>query len=153
MRRYALLTVALTFVRVILIGQVAQAQEKTVAKADTINLLDAKKVTEYLGVAKASQDFLKAKIAQIQKVVDEDKKVREDMRAKFMAGEGRPSMGTMQRMRAQGEERQKKIDALVGEIQNKLTENQKEKFKNVLAPNLREIARAERGQWRGRSER
>ena len=153
MRRYALLTLALTILSVILIGQVAQAQEMTVAKADTINLLDAKKVAEYLGVAKALQDSLKTKIAQIQKIVDEDKKVRDDTRAKFMAGEGRPSTETMQTMRTQGEERQKKIDALVGEIQNKLTEKQKEKFKNVMVPNLREIARAERGQWRGRSER
>lgn len=153
MKKITLLIAILVLSSVLLVGQVAVAQEKTVAKADTISLLDSKKVIEYLGVAKAQQDSLKAKLALIQKIVDEDKKVREDMRAKFMAGEGRPSMETMQTMRAQGEERQKKIDALVGEIQNKLTEKQKEKFKNVMVPNLREIARAERGQWRGRSER
>jgi predicted site-specific integrase-resolvase len=59
----------------------------------------------------------------------------------------------MQELRAQAGERQKKIDTLVQDIQSKLTEKQKEKFKTVMTPNLQEMARAERGQFRGRGER
>jgi hypothetical protein len=133
-------------------GWVAQslwAQEKPAAKADSISLLDAKKVSDYLGLSEAQLDSVKGRIEQVQSMVDEDKKAREEMRAKFMSGEGGFNRESIQAMRAERDGRQKKIDALVEEIKKNLTDDQKAKFGNVLVPNLQEIARAERGQWRG----
>jgi hypothetical protein len=130
-----------------------RAQEKPAAKADSISLLDVKKVSDYLGLSEAQLDSVKGRIEQIQNIVDEDKKAHEEMRAKFMSGEGGFSRESMQAMRAERDERQKKIDALVEEIKNNLTDDQKTKFATVLVPNLQEIARAGRGQWRGGSRR
>jgi hypothetical protein len=130
-----------------------RAQEKPTAKADSISLLDVKKVSDYLGLSEAQLDSVKRRIEQIQNIVDEDKKAREEMRAKFMSGEGGFDRESMQAMRAERDERQKKIGALVDEIQKNLTDDQKAKFANVLIPNLQEIARAERGQWRGGGRR
>ena len=152
-RNLPLAAIVLLVSMALLNGQATQAQEKSTAKADTIKLLDGKKVVEYLGISKAMKDSVLAKIAQIQKVVDEDKNARAEMRAKFFSGGDRPSMETMQELRAQAGERQKKIDTLVQDIQSKFTEKQKEKFKTVMTPNLQEMARAERGQFRGRGER
>jgi hypothetical protein len=130
-----------------------QAQEKQAARADSISLLDAKKVTEYLGLSKKQQDLIRPKIAEIQNIVNADKKIRDEMRAQFMSGQGQFNRESMQKARAEREERQKKIDALVEEIKEQLNKEQKEKFASVLVPNLQEIARAERGQWRGREGR
>jgi hypothetical protein len=135
------------------VSQGLRAQEKPTAKADSISLLDAKKVSDYLGLSEAQFDSVKVRIEQIQNIVDEDKKAREDMRAKFMSGEGGFNRESMQAMRAERDERQKKIDALVEEIKKNLTNDQKAKFATVLVPNLQEIARAERGQWRGGGRR
>jgi len=131
----------------------SQAQQKQPAKADSISLLDAKKVSEYLGLSKKQQDSIKPKIADIQNIVNEDKKVRDELRAQFMSGQGQFDRESMQKARAEREERQKKIDVLVDEIQKQLKKEQKEKFSSILIPNLQEIARAERGQWRGREGR
>lgn len=131
----------------------SQTQQKQVAKADSISLLDAKKVTEYLGLSKKQQDSIRSKIADIQNIVNEDKKIRDEIRAQFMSGQGQFNRESMQKARAEREGRQKKIDALVEEIQKKLNKEQKEKFASILVPNLQEIARAERGQWRGREGR
>jgi hypothetical protein len=130
-----------------------QAQQKQLANADSISLLDAKKVAEYLGLSKEQQDSIKPKLADIQNIVNEDKKIRDEMRAQFMSGQGQFNREAMQKARAEREERQKKIDALADEIQKQLTKGQKEKFASILVPNLQEIARAERGQWRGREGR
>ena len=151
-KRIAFTTVVL-LVGTFLILQRAMTQVTSAVKPDTINLLDAKRVIEYVGVPKTLQDSVKAKIAQIQKIVDEDKKIRDDMRQKVMSGTGQFSREAFQAVRAERDGRQKKIDALVGEIQSKLTEKQKEKFTHVVVPNLQEMARAERGQLRGRGER
>ncbi len=78
-----------------------RAQEKSAAKADGVNLLDGKKVVEYLSLGKTQKETVITKIAQIQEIVDEDKKVREDMRARFMSGEGRPGPETFQALRAE----------------------------------------------------
>jgi hypothetical protein len=130
-----------------------QAQEKQAASADSISLLDAKKVTEYLGLSKKQQDSIRPKIAHIQNFVNEDKKIRDGIRAQFMSGQGQFNRESMQKARAERGERQKKIDAVVEEIQKQLNKEQKEKFASILVPNLQEIARAERGQWRGREGR
>jgi len=127
---------------------VIYAQEKTVAKADSISILDTKKLTDYLGLRKSQKEDVLSMVAQIQKVVDEDKKVREELRAKFVPGQGMFNREAMQTFRAEQMERQKKIDSLAAGIQAKLDANQKEKFKSVIVPNLQEIARAERGRWR-----
>jgi hypothetical protein len=130
-----------------------QSQEKQAAGADSISLLDAKKVTEYLGLSETQQDSVKAKIAEIQNIVNEDKRIRDDMRAQFMSGPSQFNRESMQKARAERDERQKQIDALVDEIQKKLNDEQKAKFASVLIPNLQEIARAERGPGRGRGGR
>jgi hypothetical protein len=131
----------------------SQAQQKQAAKADSISLLDAKKVSEYLGLSKKQQDSIKPMIADIQNIVNDDKKIRDEIRAQFMSGQRQFDSESLQKARAEREERQKKIDALVDEIQKQLNKEQKEKFSSILIPNLQEIARAERGQWRGREGR
>jgi hypothetical protein len=135
------------------VSQGIRAQEKPAAKADSISLLDVKKVSDYLGLSEAQLDSVKGRIEQIQSIIDEDKKAREEMRAKFMSGEGGFNRESMQAMRAERDGRQKKIDALVEEIKKNLKDDQKTKFGNVLIPNLQEIARAEREQWRGGGRR
>jgi hypothetical protein len=135
------------------VSQSLWAQDRPAAKADSISLLDVNKVSDYLALSEAQLDSVKAIIEQIQNIVDEDKKAREEMRAKFMSGEGGFNRESMQAMRAEREERQKKIDGLVEEIKKNLTDDQKTKFANVLVPNLQEIARAGRGQWRGGGRR
>jgi hypothetical protein len=135
------------------VSQGIRAQEKPAAKADSISLLDVKKVSSYLGLSEAQLDSVKGRIEQIQSIIDEDKKAREEMRAKFMSGEGGFNRESMQAMRAERDGRQKKIDALVEEIKKNLKDDQKTKFGNVLIPNLQEIARAEREQWRGGGRR
>jgi hypothetical protein len=126
---------------------------KQVAKADSISLLDTTRVAEYLGLSEAQQDSVKPMIAEVQNIVNEDKKTRDEMRAQFMSGQGQFNREAMQKARSEREERQKKIDALADEIKNQLSNEQKEKFASVLVPNLQEIARAERGQWRGHGGR
>lgn len=149
MRRKSVFIPVTVFVTAFLFSGVVQAQEKTVAKADSIHLLDTKKVPDYLGLSKSQKDSVLAKIAQIQKVVDEDKRVREEMMARFMAGQpGQFPREAMMAVRTERAERQKKIDALSGEIQSILNAKQKEKFKNVIVPNLMEMARAERERFR-----
>jgi hypothetical protein len=135
------------------VSQGIRAQEKPAAKADSISLLDVKKVSDYLGLSEAQLDSVKGRIEQIQSIIDEDKKAREEMRAKFMSGEGGFNRESMQAMRAERDGRQKKVDALVEEIKKNLKDDQKTKFGNVLIPNLQEIARAEREQWRGGGRR
>jgi hypothetical protein len=130
-----------------------QAPEKKATKADSISLLDTTRVKEYLGLSEAQQDSVKPKIAEIRKIVDEDKKSRDEMRAQFMSGQGQFNRESMQKARAERDERQKQIDALVAEIQNKLNDEQKAKFASLLIPNLQQIARAERGPGRGRGGR
>ncbi len=124
------------------------AQEKTVAKADSISILDTKKLTDYLNLRKSQKEDVLSLVAQIQNVVDEDKKIREEMRAKFVPGQGMFNREALQTFRAEQMERQKKIDSLAARIQAKLDANQKEKFTSVIVPNLQEMARAERGRWR-----
>jgi hypothetical protein len=130
-----------------------RAPEKQAAKADSISLLDTTRVTEYLGLSEAQQDSVKPKIAEIQKIVDEDKRIRDEMRAQFMSGQVHFDREAMQKARAERGERQKEINSLVDEIQQQLNKEQKEKFASVLVPNLQEIARSERGQGRGRGGR
>jgi len=130
-----------------------QVTEKQVAKTDSVSLLDVKKVAGYLGLSKVQQDSIEPMIAEIQKIVDGDKKARDEMRAQFMSGQGQFSRESMQKARAERDERQKQIDALVAEIQKKLNDEQKAKFASVLIPNLQEIARAGRGPGRGRGGR
>lgn len=139
----------MVFVTVFLFTTVVQAQVKTLAKADSIQLLDTKRIPDYLGLTKTQKDTILAKISQIQKIVDEDKRVREEMMARFMAGQpGQFNREAMMAARSERAERQKKIDVLVGEIQSVLNTKQKEKFKNVIVPNLMEMARAERERFR-----
>jgi hypothetical protein len=130
-----------------------QAQEKQAARADSISLLDTTRVAEYLGLSEAQQDSVKPMIAEVQSIVSEDKRIRDEMRAQFMSGQGQFNREAMQKARSEREERQKKINALADEIKNQLSDEQKERFASVLVPNLQEIARAERGQMRGRAGR
>jgi hypothetical protein len=127
-----------------------QAPERQAARADSISLLDTASVTKYLGLSVAQQDSVRSKIAEVRKIVDEDKRIRDQIRAQFMSGQGQLNRESMQKARSEREERQKRINSLVNEIQNQLSKKQKEKFASVLVPDLQEIARAERGQWRGR---
>ena len=127
-----------------------QATERQAARADSISLLDTVRVTEYLGLSKAQQDLVRPRIAEVRKIVDEDKRIRDEIRAQFMSGQGQLSRESLQKARSERVERQKRINSLVNEIQNQLSKKQKEKFASVLVPDLQEIARAERGQWRGR---
>ncbi len=130
-----------------------QAQEKQATKADSISLLDTTRVAEYLGLSEAQQDSVKPMIAEVQNIVNEDKRIRDEMRAQSVSGQGQFNREAMQKVRSEREERQKKINALADEIKSQLSDEQKEKFASVLVPNLQEIARAERGQMRGRAGR
>ncbi|MGA9364440.1 MAG: Spy/CpxP family protein refolding chaperone [Bacteroidota bacterium] len=127
--------------------------EKQVAKTDSISLLDTTRVAEYLGLSEAQQDSVKPMIAEVQNIVNEDKRIRDEMRAQSVSGQGQFNREAMQKVRSEREERQKKINALADEIKSQLSDEQKEKFASVLVPNLQEIARAERGQMRGRAGR
>lgn len=127
--------------------------EKQVAKTDSISLLDTTRVVKYLGLSEAQGDSLKPMIAEVQNIVNEDKRIRDEIRAQFMSGQGQFNREAMQKVRSEREERQKKINALADEIKSQLSDEQKEKFASVLVPNLQEIARAERGQMSGRAGR
>jgi hypothetical protein len=128
-------------------------QSKSTVRVDSVSVLDAKSVILHLGVKGAERDSIVASIDAIQKLVDEDKQSRAEMREKIQRGEMQFSREGFQEVRARQEERQKKIDALAERIRKKFAQKQRGKDIFLAVPNLREMSRAERGEWRGQRQR
>lgn len=113
----------------------SSAQEK-------IYLTDVEKVKEYLSLNDAQYNSIKKNVTEIELILDEDKKIIEELKIRVM-NDDEPGFFEKIKVKRGRDDRVSKIKDLKKIIERQLNDDQKEKYKNVIKPELHGLKKEE----------
>lgn len=109
---------------------------------DQVSILELDKVKEYLMLNADQYKVINAKVVQIKEILEEDKKTIADLKARFKSGD-EPGFFEKIRVKNGRDRRINKINDLLEDIDNKLNDEQKEKYKSIKKPELKTLSKKE----------
>jgi len=113
----------------------SSAQEK-------IYLTDVEKVKEYLSLNDAQYNSIKKNVTEIELILDEDKKIIEELKIRVM-NDDEPGFFEKIKVKRGRDNRVSKIKDLKKKIERQLNDGQKEKYKNIIKPELHGLNKEE----------
>lgn len=123
------------FILVLLFGIRLPAQEQ-------INLTDVEKIKDHLELSEEQYTFVKKTVDKINSILDEDKKILGGLKERFKNGD-EPGFFEKIKVKRGRDKRADQIEELLEEIEEKLNDVQKSKYKNVAKPYLKPLSKKE----------
>ena len=119
------------FILIIIFTGLGFAQNK-------ISLLDTEKANAYLELTREQNKVITLKVEQIKKILEEDKKIIEKIKERVKNND-EPGFFEKIGVKRGHDKRASKIEDLIDEIEDQLTDQQKIRFKNVEKPELKAL--------------
>lgn len=127
-------------VLVLLVGQPdAHSQMSQQRDTNTTSLLDPEKVATHLQLNASQVLHVFAFIGQIQEVIRQDEEKIAEMRARFRSDD-KPGLFEKLKLRGQRSNRIDQIESLVDNIKDELTQEQLERFSDIVMPELPKLS-------------
>ncbi len=123
------------FAVLLITAQLLSAQEK-------ISLIEVEKVKEYLSLNDVQYNSIKTILKEIESVLEEDKKVISGLKER-VKNDDEPGFFEKIKVKKGRDGRISEIKGLIKKVENQLNSNQKEKFKNVIKPELQGLRKEE----------
>ena len=115
---------------------------KTISAQSQISLLDTEKVKDYLTLSSDQYKTINPKIEQIKSILDEDKKIIEEIKERVKNGD-EPGFFEKIGVKRGRDSRRSDIEDLIEEIEDQLKDLQRIKFKNIEKPVLKSLEKKE----------
>ena len=123
------------FILIIIFNGLGFAQNK-------ISLLDTEKANAYLELTREQNKVITLKVEQIKKILEEDKKIIEKIKERVKNND-EPGFFEKIGVKRGHDKRASQIEDLIDEIEDQLTDQQKNKFKNIEKPGLKSLEKKE----------
>lgn len=109
---------------------------------DKISLTEVEKVREYLSLNDSQYNSIKKYVTEIESILDEDKRIIEDLKKRVM-NDDEPGFFEKIKAKRGRDDRVSKIKDLKKKIERQLNDEQKEKYKNIIKPELQGLSKEE----------
>ncbi|HOJ06413.1 MAG: hypothetical protein HND40_11485 [Ignavibacteriota bacterium] len=109
---------------------------------DKISLTEVEKVREYLSLNDSQYNSIKKYVTEIESILDEDKRIIEDLKKRVM-NDDEPGFFEKIKAKRGRDDRVSKIKDLKKKIERQLNDEQKEKYKNIIKPDLQGLSKEE----------
>lgn len=109
---------------------------------DKISLTEVEKVREYLSLNDSQYNSIKKYVTEIESILDEDKRIIEDLKKRVM-NDDEPGFFEKIKVKRGRDDRVSKIKDLKKKIERQLNDEQKEKYKNIIKPDLQGLSKEE----------
>ncbi|MEW6508872.1 MAG: hypothetical protein AB1432_14115 [Bacteroidota bacterium] len=109
---------------------------------DKISLTDIEKVRVYLSLDEHSFYSIKSIVKEIEAILEEDKKIIDEIKER-VKNDDEPGFFEKIKIKKGRDDRISRIKSLTKKIENQLDKEQKEKFKNVIKPELKGLKKEE----------
>ncbi|MEW6506751.1 MAG: hypothetical protein AB1432_03280 [Bacteroidota bacterium] len=111
------------------------AQEK-------ISLTEVEKVKEYLSLNESQYNAIINIVKEIELILEDDKKIINGLKER-VKNDDEPGFFEKIKVKRGRDEKISRIKGLIKKAENQLSRDQKEKFKNVIKPELQELRKEE----------
>lgn len=115
---------------------------KLILPQSKISLLDTEKVKDYLELNQEQIKTVVPMIEQIKSVIEEDKKIIAEIKERVKNGD-EPGFFEKIGVKRGHDKRASQIEDLINEIENQLSDKQKNKFKSIDKPELKPLEKKE----------
>lgn len=115
---------------------------RTLTAQNQVSLLEIDKVKEYLTLNDKQYKTINTMVVQIKGILEEDKKIISGLRERFKNGD-EPGFFEKIKVKMARDSRASKINDLLEEIENQLSETQKIKYKDMNKPALKALSKKE----------
>lgn len=112
----------------------------TLTAQNRASLLEIDKVKEFLTLNEKQYETISTMIAQIKGILEKDKKIISDLRERFKKGD-EPGFFEKIKVKMARDSRVSKINDLLEDIENQLSELQKIKYKEMNKPTLKALSK------------
>ncbi len=109
---------------------------------DKISLTEVEKVKVYLSLNDSQYNSIKKNVTEIESILDEDKRIIEDLKKRVM-NDDEPGFFEKIKAKRGRDDRVSKIKDLKKKIERQLNDEQKEKYKNIIKPDLQGLSKEE----------
>lgn len=103
-----------------------------------ISLLDTEKVNDYLSLSSQQTSKINPMIEQIKNILEEDKKIIAEIKER-VKNDDEPGFFEKIGVKRGHDNRSSKIEDLIDDIEDQLTDQQKTKFDNIEKPELKAL--------------
>lgn len=103
-----------------------------------ISLLDTEKVNDYLSLSSQQISKINPMIEQIKNIIEEDKKIIAEIKER-VKNDDEPGFFEKIGVKRGHDKRSSKIEDLIDDIEDQLTDQQKTKFDNIEKPELKAL--------------
>ena len=124
----------------LLVGQLeAQTVTTHLSDSNKVSLLDAEKAAAHLQLNASQVSKVSAFIGQIKDIIKQDEEKIAEMRARFRSGD-KPGLFEKLKLRGQRNDRIDQIESLIDDIKDELTQEQLERFSDIVVPELPKLS-------------
>ncbi|MDT3695878.1 MAG: hypothetical protein ROY99_05750 [Ignavibacterium sp.] len=109
---------------------------------DKISLTEVEKVKVYLSLNDSQYNSIKKNVTEIESILDEDKRIIEDLKKRVM-NDDEPGFFEKIKVKRGRDDRVSKIKDLKKKIEKQLNDEQKEKYKDIIKPDLQGLRKEE----------
>lgn len=115
---------------------------KTISAQGQISLLETEAVKDYLNLSEDQTKTINPMIEQIKWILDEDKKIIAELKQRVKSGD-EPGFFEKIGVKRGRDSRRGDIEDLIEEIEDRLNDQEKIKFKNIAKPELKSLEKKE----------